>query len=679
MRIPLSILVIVTFGCTLETGFAAEDDHWRVVVQDVRPDHVQAVSTDGNLIAASSRRTSHVLHVVALKRATTVLTHYMPSRIIAAAFDPSSKWLVVSTDRTIYRIDLASAAAKMIAPGAAGHVAISRDGKRMAVLGSLEDEEGGIPIGIGRAARLGIYDFENDKWLAKCETPILIDHTVAFDGPTAIAYGRGGRVFHRLASSFECDVKLGPTAEAPLLARGPTIEGRRTVSEEELGDYRRPEAIVAVQDAIQTARKRLVELHSRLSPSERPAAATPVLAFRTEDKQVTAVVDRSHIIPALLTIKRDGTIACRTVDLDVIHHTYLSGDRFLAVKAKVGDDAAVNLSTGEELFPLPERQGNRGWFRFLSNGCLTRSENLLSFYSNDSKEPRWTFELDREEANLYPVVASPDGRYIALGFGDDADEIVLILSAQTGKVVARIPRPDDDGNTGYCFSAAFSEDGSRLAYLFRKSFRIYSVMGGQLMYDEKYADDQYVWSVTAFDDQWLLGATNGSIFYREGKGFGPTIPIDEAYRATAIEALGKPAVLLETRDGLGAIVERESGGSLTTWVTGEYQGSSGAPEMPPRAVVAFNGRLLIRSTAACSFELLSLRTLEHVATIHYLPVDRQMQWILYTPDGYWDASQKAEEFAVVLHGSERATDEEIETRRQAALIRERIARISAEE
>src|SRR5262249_14600894 len=155
----------------------------------------------------------------------------------------------------VWLVTLADGRAEEILPGVSGVMTFNADATVLGVLGHLGggQQAEGHPR-FGQAAELGAYDLKEKRWRAKSATPILIEATVVFEGEDLLGYGLGGRVFHRAASSFPCDVRLNVKTGAAKLSRGVEKPGRG-LADKALGDanYQTPRSIAE-------ERKRLEEI-----------------------------------------------------------------------------------------------------------------------------------------------------------------------------------------------------------------------------------------------------------------------------------------------------------------------------------------------------------------------------------------------------------------------------------
>jgi hypothetical protein len=666
----ISSLVILLLAMQGQVGTQAAD-RWRVVVQDAIPE-VLSVASDGKLIATRGRWSRHVFHVLNHDASQILLTVHLPRAIFGAAIAESGEWFVVSTEEHIYRIGLADGSAEILLEGVAGSVALDQDGERVAVLGQLgEDAEGRRSRFMARA-RLGVYDLKQGRWLARADTPILVDHVVTFDGNDVVAAGRGGRVFHRAASSYPCYVRLDPDAGQTTMGRGPeTGPGVRPKGEPKpLGDYSPP-------DSIQTTRKKLEAAEMQVKARrEDLSAGAPVrpgdhFALTADDKQVLTVIDHGSGKRSLLTIHPDGDVSVRGVEIG--SGLVYCGGRLLGRHGGRERDTMIDLQTEQEVFSVPSLSPSDrdGWVRFLPAGCLVREDGRLKFYQPNKPGSVWERDVPEGLDNPFPLRSSPDKGRFALGFGGNSDTLVLVVSAETGKTIGRIPRPDGKDHSGYPLAAAFSRDGKRLVLVHQRSLRVYDVASGQVGYERALAEKEYLWSATGVDKGWLLGADDQSLFLDEGQKAEVRIPLRRIDKAMPVSQTERQTLSVETSSGLGGIVTR-NGKVLTSWVNEEIGGLRNDANAPPLSGVAFKGRLIARLTGGPEVELIDARMLEPIARIHIVKLAEGWGWIVYTADGYWDSSPGAERYVVVFKNGKLAPPVETRSRRIKSLLKSRL-------
>jgi hypothetical protein len=76
-----------------------------------------------------------------------------------------------------------------------------------------------------------------------------------------------------------------------------------------------------------------------------------------------------------------------------------------------------------------------------------------------------------------------------------------------------------------------------------------------------------------------------------------------------------------------------------------------------------------------SVEVVDLRDNQVKLTFHNVPVGKDLGLVVFTPDGWWDASPGAEVHVAVFQKRARLTTEARDERRNAKLIRERLAEL----
>jgi hypothetical protein len=86
------------------------------------------------------------------------------------------------------------------------------------------------------------------------------------------------------------------------------------------------------------------------------------------------------------------------------------------------------------------------------------------------------------------------------------------------------------------------------------------------------------------------------------------------------------------------------------------------------------GRAMLRPTGwVPTLELVDLRDARVLLTIHNVPIGKDLGFIAFTPDGWWDATPGAERHVAVFDKGARVSDEARDARRNAKIIQERLA------
>jgi hypothetical protein len=603
----------------------------------------------------------------------------LPEQVTYAAVAPKNDWFIVSGEDTIYRVNGITGEYEVLLTNTSGAVALNDKGNQLAVLGSLQvDPDSGRLTRINEQSNLGVYDLTRKKWLAKTSTPIVVDRLVYFDGNNVVGYGRGGRVRNRRASSFRCDVRLNVATGKSKLTHG--LELFRSARDDD--KYTPPKKLAGVLEGREAATKRLAEVRDQFNPSAAQPAASRIFHPLPKTDYASMLVDRrlsNGFASGLLNIRRDGSIDIAPVKIDGIQYIRLLDDRLVEAYDADRGGKVFDFLTKEPVLQLPQLDNSsrkKRFHKFFPTGCLLHEDGTLSWYRTKDRDAAWKTKLEQPLRNLYPVFVSPDSRYLAIN-NNQGGNLFDIYSLTTGKPVCSIPRTKDIP-TGYSHSPSFSHDGTRLGATIGKRFYLYDIPSGKQLRDEPAPHDQYHWHVTPVGQFWVIASDTSSSIFHERTGWGRKIPLDGIYRAAEIRCRDRDSLLVETRRGLGAIVDLDTGKLQAKWYVGDYQGSMGGPEFPPRAFTAFDGKLLIRRVAhAAEIELIDLETLTPIAKVHPVPVDDKLGWIISTSDGYWDASPGAEKYLAMYDGLRRLTSVSIAERRNSAEIRKRIARMSS--
>ena len=659
----------------------AADEDYRVVLQDVRPEFL-AVSRDGRIVAARGYESNHTFQVIDIQKPAVLLVVDLPERVSHAAIAPQNGSFIVSGEETIFRVDRITGKYEVLLHDTSGVVALNNAGDQLGVLGSFRrDEDDDKPFAFSHTSNLGIYDLNENKWRAKAKTPIAAGQFVYFDGKSVVGYGIGGRIHNRVASSFRCDVRLNVLTSKATVTRGLELRGRGRGHDERDDEYTPPKQIEGITEARNSAIKRLDEIRDQFNPSVANTASSRIFHPLPGSEIASMLVDRRFDIgfaSGLLNIHRDGTIDVTPASIDGIQYVRLLDGRLVEGYGASHSGEIFDLLTKEPVIQFPpfdNKSGRQRLHKFFPTGCLLYEDGHLSWYRTTKPDAIWKIKLSQPLQNLYPVFVSPDSRWLAINH-PRGDNVFDVYSLETGKPVVSIPRTKGIP-TGYSLSPNFNHDGTRLAATIEKRLQLFEIPSGKRLRDEPLPNDKYHWHITSVGKHWVVGSdTDSSIFHAE-TGWGPRIPLSSIYRATKVRCQGRESLLVETRRGLGAIVNLQTGELNAKWYVGAYQGTLGPPQTPDRAFTTFDGKLLIRQVAhAAEVELIDLATLTPIAKVHPVPVERKLGWIISTDDGYWDASPGAERHLVMYDGLRRLTTDEAEGRKKAAEIQKRIARLS---
>lgn len=647
------------------------DESFRVVVQDVRPEFLN-VSHNARIVVACGEQSQHMFHVIDVVEPAVLMTVDLPEPVLHAAVAPQGSWFVLAGEKTVYRVDRMSGQYEVLFADTSGAVALNDAGDQLAVLGTLAfDPESDRLTRFFDVAKLGVYDLTRKKWTATTDTPIVADPVVFFDGDDVVGVGRGGRVYARRSSSFRCDVRLNLATGKAKVTRG--LEMYRGVKDDD--EYTSPKEFPAVLEAREAAIKKLDEVREKLSPLGAPSGLFHSLST---DDRVSILVDRSYsgrVVAGILNIRHDGKIDITPQTIDGPHAVRILDDRFVETYDARYGGKVFDLRTKQPALELPPTAANSNTNRlhkFFPTGCLFYEDGTLSWYRTTKPDAIWQMKPEQPLSDLYSVFVSPDNRYLGIN-NRQRDIMIDIYSLATGKEVVSIPRPKDRPS-GHSLSPWFNRDGSRLGTTIEKRFHLYEIPSGKRLRDEPLPQDKHYWHVASAGEQWVIGSDFDGIIFDERTGCGPVIPLQNINRATEIRCRDRRSFLVETRHGLGAIVDCETGKLQAKWYVGHRQGNILSPEFPPRAFTAFDGKLLIRRLAhAAEIELIDLTTLSPIATVHPLPVDEKLGWIISTSDGYWDASPGAEQYVAVFSGMRRLAPDVVKRRRDAARTQSRLA------
>jgi hypothetical protein len=646
---------------------------WRVVVQDTLLP-VSAATQDKSLAAGAVGGGPHVLQVVETKTPLLLLSLPFPDPINALAFTPDKKRLAVSTARGVWLVTLADGRAEEILPGTSGVMTFNAGATLLGVLGHLAD--GQPPAAgprFGQASELGAYDLKEKRWRAKSATPILIEATVVFEGDELLGYGRGGRVFHRAASSFRCDVRLNVKTGAAKQSRGVEQPGRGP-ADKAPGDanYQTPRSIAEEQQRLEEIKKIATILRAKLSASGgRDFHRAHFAGLARKDRVVFAAhrVAGTAAMAAAVTVREDGVIEVGPA-VEAYEGARLTGGTLACPTWAGTATPVIDLLTGKPLFEIPKDQNKHSApYVLFPAGALVSHGGQLSFYKPRSVKPAWA----REQTGPSSLIAraSPDGQRLALYY-PDSKILARVFRAEDGKPLCEVPRPEGVTDR-YAYAMSFDPSGARFAVLIRHRLLIHDVATGKLLADQALPREDATMYACGLQDGWLLSGLSRARIWDEKKGWTADIPIREVNHVEEIASPAGKRLLLDTGRGVACIADPASGKILMRWIGGGSHSTGHIRERPPDALAAFGGRLLVRSAGwAGVVDLVDLRTLKTVVTIQPVPVVDRLGWVAYTPDGLWDASAGAERLVKVFRGDQRASPLATGSRRDGATIRARL-------
>src|ERR1051326_4351827 len=359
--LPLLITCVATLSVVAAPAPSDDPDKWRVVVQDstVMP---LAANQDATLVAGAAGAGPHVLQIIDVKTPHVVLNLPLPDAITSIAFDPDAKRLVVATRHGIWMVTLADGRAQEILPGVVGAIALNADGNLLGVLGTITDgKSSNEPDGLERAQALGVYDLKAKSWLAKTDTPILIQGIVTFDGDALFGYGLGGHVFNRVSSSFECDVRLNSKTGEAKQSRG--VEKQARDPGDGFGDpkYKKPKCVGVAQAAVEDTKKIGATFLEKLSPTgnrEFYRAQFAGVAFKDSVLfSVHRFVDRPALAAAV-TVRQDGTIEIGK-GVEAYEGVWPTGGTLGCPVYAPSSSPIVDVVTGKTLYDIPRRRTSR--------------------------------------------------------------------------------------------------------------------------------------------------------------------------------------------------------------------------------------------------------------------------------------------------------------------------------
>ena len=391
----------------------------------------------------------------------------------------------------------------------------------------------------------------------------------------------------------------------------------------------------------------------------------PVADFLVENYSITTLINNA----AFLKLGHEGRIECEACPKKPAGRIRVCGGRLLDIADRGKVHEIIDLAKGEKLLTLPQKT-----LRVIGNRILTYDGKTLSFYALNDTEPQWAVQAPISERDVDKCAVSLDRSQIALGAGSQGDTLLHVYSSEDGRILSRIQRSSDSRHQ-YVESIAFNQDGTRVATILRGAMRVYDLRDGRLVLEEQ-SKEQFFRHVLSAGNQWILVRDEkNDVFYNEERGFGPTIPLSDTKNAILITALGKEAVLLES-DRQGVLVDPSTGKVLTKWAMGKHRRYRDAAASP-LCSLAFDGNVLVRSIGAATIELVSLGNLKTIVTVHCAPVKDQMEWIAYTPDGYWSATEEAVSLVAVTKNGKLASAEECLSRYNPSVIESRIQKAAS--
>lgn len=679
-------------------ALAQPADHWRVTVQDAVM-HPLAVSVDGKLVAARGEYAEAIFHVFDAETSDVLLSVHLPHAIRAAAISPDSKWCIVSTREHIYRIDLADGSYRKLLDSMDGIVTIDATGKWLAVLGDLDLK---LPVRYFvryDSSQLGVYDLTSGQWKKKIDTPIKVRNWITFDGEKVIAAGVGGRIGTRSGrGSYVCHVELD-------LGTGQHQFKRDSGGEKGFGPYDMPsmEPYVpfapdyAIPPSIEKMRTSIAAVTPRSNLDQARFTAHSggytgsVLALVADDQRIAAVMDHGNAKRSLLTITSTGEITTR--DAQVEAHVDVCRDRIVQqIRTQV-----IDIETGNAVTSIPyfrHSSDEKEWSQFVGSGWLVRESDRLRYYVPGHDDPLWERDFPEDLVKFTQVVHSPDGSRLAMGLRD-GKATFYVVDAATGKFLMEPERDPEKDPRLPVSHAAFNRDGSKLLVVYNRMrrekreslisrtrpdidttrivhFRLireYDIASGKVTYERELGEHEYYGSIVPTTHGWILGGDQQSLYLDEKTHTETEIPFPGIDWAEAIPGRQDEAVLVENRQA----VITPDGQVLRTWYDdpGRVRRQH---ERPQTSGVALHGKVIARRTGTSEIELLDTQTFNTIAWVHVIRLDQGFDWIVYTPDGHWDASPGVEKFVLVTRNGVVTDPADVQSRRVPSLLQSRLPR-----
>ncbi|PQO26075.1 hypothetical protein C5Y96_21740 [Blastopirellula marina] len=695
-RLLIAAIVLLLAGSG--SSFAQPADHWRVTVQDVSL-HPLAVSADGKLVAGRGNWAQAIFYVVDYEKSQVLLSVPMSHAIRAAAFSPDGQWCIVSTYEHVYRIDLKDASSQLLIEKVAGAVAIDATGEQLAVLGDLNLEFPVSPSYETKQTQLGIWDLKQSQWKTKIDTPIKVDHLVVFDGDSVIGAGVGGRIRTRSGTgSFPCHVQFHVTTGKKSYGIG---EGGDSLDygapENPLGtpipDYEFPPAIKRLQAGISAVTPRTPVEQAKFTAQSNGLTGS-VWALVADNQRIAAVMDHGDQKRSLLTIPITGNLTAS--DAKVPYDIEVCRGRIVQeLQGRVTD-----IETGQQVTRFPDFPRNRDrdnrWDQFIGTGWLIRDGVRMSYYVPGHQGPVWERECPEGLRKFIPVACSSDGSRIGM-FALLDGAAFQVLDSATGKVLMQPPLDPEKDSTPPVRLGALSSDGSKVLVIYHtfrreryesllskvrpdlettrtvhiQSLREYDVATGEITYERVLKEGEYYQTIVHTGQAWVLGGYGNSLYLADKTHTELTIPFARIDWVTPIPNRQDDALLVEYRKSANAVVTPD-GKLLGTWYGYWLGPGRNGRNLTPMSGIAFNGKVFARRTGAGEIELRDAQTFDTIAWVHVLQQAQNYEWIVYTPDGYWDASPGAEKFVLVTRNGSAVTPADLQSRRAAALLKSRL-------
>ena len=346
----------------------------------------------------------------------------------------------------------------------------------------------------------------------------------------------------------------------------------------------------------------------------------------------------------LASAHEDGTVKLLSVPSGRLRKTLghpRNVIRSVSVAPKGETLAMAGLDTGVVLWDLrrgtPTKLSHKPRFKGCSLAYRKRGRELLSLDATgrltvwDTETLKQLRQFPHDVARSRCLAVSPDGARLATG----SLAAIQILDPRSGKVKTSLPPGTDD--FFILQAVAFSPDGSKLAAAVsgtaRSSILVWDTDSGQQLLDlEGHENTVRSVSFSPSGDLLASASLDGTVRLWDITDTAPARILGPSERRTPYESVlfGAQGKRLYCGLGDGGVqvwdVKRDT--LLQTWHghTRSVHSLSLAPN---------NRGLLISGSADGKVILWSLRQKSPVATLLYLSPKK---WLVYTPDGYVDAS-----------------------------------------
>jgi hypothetical protein len=686
---------------------------YRVVVQEAHGGQYRSfhITPDGKYAWVVTGTNEHVLQVIDPGGPVVLRRFFLPERIQSAWVDTSSKKLVVSTRESIFLGHLLEEHLQEILPGTNGAVLLQEGGNLLAVLGQIPDsnkKEPGI-FSYHDDRELGIYELKEKRWRFIRRTPIVIPTLESaiglphYHGLTALLFqdgallagGVGGSVGSMIPITFAVDVHLNLNTGKTRIVTGPssrfgkpldekviqfpapsrplaTPEQDKDVELKNEPKYQAPEPLVKAMNHWEAVYKKAQpeKLLEKLKIGDNHVREATPMPFAVQEDRVQLAVRRFLRIPgafgshtAVLNLTKDGKIDIGPTR-DTSNNPFGAGKRQF-VRVESAEIDLNDLITGKPMVPAEslKTKGPKNLF-FLEEGVLVHDGIHLAMYKPGEDKPLWSRQ--RISQKWEEIQLDDQRKTLALIY---AGEPILakVLRLADGEVISDIPRPQD--MTDNYMSMALSRDGKRVAVVHAEELRIFEVASGKIVERHPTVGDRYLRNLTRWSGGWLLsGETQSNLFNDKTKKWQTVIPFARVVQLQEIETPQGKRLLLQNYSGQCCLANPVDGSVLARWVCADHN----QYRAPLWNAVFANGKAMVRPTGwGPVLEIVDLRDLRVVLTIHHVPLGKNFGWIAFTPDGWWDASAGTERYVVVFHKGEAVQ----ESRRNSDMIRQRLARV----